>query len=202
MGVSKIRLRSLALLDGKIRHEEGVRLATLAATVPADQAIVEVGSYRGKSTCYLATGAAAGPGAHVYAIDLWTIGGQLGHTGKPNISAPYADPETYDVFLQQLDRAGVSNRVTPMVSSSQDAARDWEQPVGLLFIDAEHSYQACLADIEAWAHKVVPGGWIAFHDYKSHFPGVMRAVQERILASPEWADVQIDQSLLTARCVR
>lgn len=51
----------------------------------------------------------------------------------------------------------------------------------LVFIDAEHSYEATSADIRAWAPLVRAGGWISGHDYGSEwFPkfGVKRAVDE------------------------
>jgi hypothetical protein len=48
-----------------------------------------------------------------------------------------------------------------------------------VFIDADHSYQGCLADIKAWAPKVKPGGLISGHDYESpEHPGVKQAVDE------------------------
>jgi predicted O-methyltransferase YrrM len=202
MKLSKSQLRMLSRLDGKVALVEGTRLAELAALVPKDQAIVEVGSYRGKSACYLATGAKAGNGAHVYAVDLWTVGGQRDKHGGYGIKAPYSKPETFHAFLSQIELAGVADRVSPITSSSQDAARDWRKPIGLLFIDAEHSYEACLADIDAWSQHIVPGGWIALHDYSSHFPGVKRAAAERILDRPEWDSVQVDGTVLSARRVQ
>jgi cephalosporin hydroxylase len=48
-----------------------------------------------------------------------------------------------------------------------------------VFIDAGHSYQAVLADIDAWQPKVRPGGWLGGHDHHPKFPGVIRAVGER-----------------------
>lgn len=47
-----------------------------------------------------------------------------------------------------------------------------------VFIDAGHSYAAVKADIEAWAPKVSPGGWLGGHDYHPSHMGVMRAVDE------------------------
>lgn len=51
------------------------------------------------------------------------------------------------------------------------------------FIDADHSYEGCKADIDAWASKVKPGGWLCGHDYENpDFPkfGVTQAVTEYI----------------------
>jgi hypothetical protein len=47
-----------------------------------------------------------------------------------------------------------------------------------VFIDAGHSYEAVRQDIELWADKVRPGGWLGGHDYHPKFPGVIRAVNE------------------------
>jgi predicted O-methyltransferase YrrM len=41
-------------MDGLITHEIGETLARYSARVPAGEAIVELGSYKGMSTCYLA----------------------------------------------------------------------------------------------------------------------------------------------------
>jgi predicted O-methyltransferase YrrM len=51
--------------------------------------------------------------------------------------------------------------------------------VDLVFIDADHSYEACKQDIDIWLPKVRFGGMICGHDYKHpRFPGVQKAVDE------------------------
>jgi len=52
-----------------------------------------------------------------------------------------------------------------------------------VFIDANHTYQGCTADIEAWLPKVKVGGLLCGHDYKNtDFPEfeVDRAVDETV----------------------
>src|SRR5690606_27245307 len=44
-----------------------------AARVPAEQAIVEIGVYRARTTCWLASGAQSGHGAHVWGVDPWDL---------------------------------------------------------------------------------------------------------------------------------
>ena len=55
-------------------------------------------------------------------------------------------------------------------------------PIDFVFIDGDHSYDACRADIEAWTPFVKPGGVIAFHDFGSRADGVTRAIFEAIKA--------------------
>lgn len=50
--------------------------------------------------------------------------------------------------------------------------------LGLLYLDADHSYEGVMQDLEYWYGKVVPGGIIAGHDYLSPQYGVKRAVND------------------------
>lgn len=61
----------------------------------------------------------------------------------------------------------------------------------LVFIDADHSYEGCNADIAAWTPKVEAGGWIGGHDYRNpdpRFGGVDRAVDEAFPEGVETAE--------------
>jgi hypothetical protein len=44
------------------------------------------------------------------------------------------------------------------------AATEFSGSVGLLFVDADHDYEAIRADLRAWMPVVVQEGWVAFHD--------------------------------------
>lgn len=193
-------LTALKLLDGRIRDGEGLRLAELAARVDPEHHIVEIGSYKGKSTAHLALGAKKGLGAHVTAIDLWTIGGQRDKVGVARLDKEYATDEVSQVFTDQIASLQLEKQVTPWQCSSLEAALLWNnKPIGLLFIDAEHSYRACSADIRAWSQYIVPGGYIALHDYSDTFPGVIQAAEELIESNPSYENFQVQQALFTAR---
>lgn len=170
-------LVKLAGLDGLIPHEVGTRLAELAATVPPEHAIVEIGSYRGKSTCYLAAGARAGLGAHVFAVDPWdSPGNRTGRFG-------FADPTTRLAFHQQVATMGLSDRITAFRARSTDLARYWTRPIGLLYIDGSHTEEDVLLDWQAWSPFLAPRWIVAFDDYRTERnPGVARVV-DRLMAS-------------------
>lgn len=69
--------------------------------------------------------------------------------------------------------------ITLVESSSIEAAKNYKGPLlDSVWIDADHHYAECKADIEAWSHWVKPGGIICGHDYWHVHVGVMDAVNE------------------------
>ena len=166
----------LATLEGLISLEVGQALFDLASQVPADQAIVEIGSYKGKSTCFLARGAMSGRGTHVWAIDAWGLPG--------NTPGRFRFDKAFPAFMAQLATAGVAEHVTAVLAFSVDAAAKWGGPaIGLLYIDGSHYYEDVLADFTAWEPHLAPQAIIAWDDYASvRNPGVNRAVNELLAA--------------------
>jgi hypothetical protein len=47
-----------------------------------------------------------------------------------------------------------------------------------VFIDGDHHYAECKADIQVWSELIKPGGLICGHDYWAKDVGVMDAVNE------------------------
>lgn len=73
------------------------------------------------------------------------------------------------------------NRALIVRKPSIEAAKDFEDgSLDFVFIDADHSYEGCRADIAAWMPKIKPGGLLSGHDYDHpDFPfGVKHAVDE------------------------
>lgn len=165
---------NLAELEGLIPEDVGAVLAFYAAKVPRDQAIVEVGSYKGKSTCYLATGARDGDGAHVWAVDAWDTDGNV--TGRFG----FAEPTTREAFERQVRSMRLWSRITPLRGFSVDVAATWEGPkIGLLYIDADHQAHNVRADFRSWEPHLQPGAIVIFDDVDTkRNPGVRVVVDE------------------------
>lgn len=176
----------LAELDGLISRDVGELLYAFAALVSADQAIVELGSYRGKSTCYLATGAAIGNEAPVYAVDAWS---EEVSAWRYAVLAQLPSP-VFEDFTAQLDKTGVRDGVHIIRSLTTLAAELYDgPPVGLLYIDGDHSRDAVLADFRAWRHHLAPNAVVVFDDFGvTKNPGVSLAVGA-LEASGELTDV-------------
>jgi predicted O-methyltransferase YrrM len=70
-------------------------------------------------------------------------------------------------------------------AKSVQAAETLSGVFDFVFIDADHSYEGCRSDIEAWAGKIRAGGLLCGHDYDNvDYPqwGVKRAVDEYVAA--------------------
>lgn len=159
-------------------------LYRLASELPPGSNIVELGSYLGASTCFLAAGLATNGGTLV-AIDMWK-----------NETMPDGLRDTFTDFQRNI--AGVASRVRVLRKRTAEiTAEDVQPPVHLAFIDADHSYEATKADAEAMAPHLAPQGLLVFHDATT-FEGVGKAVGE-LLASGEWVLVGRQESLIWIR---
>lgn len=157
---------------GLTSRRAGRYLKGLAKLVPADQCIVEVGVYTGRSLLYMAEGSLAGNGAKVFGIDPWNL---------PRRSKPkYSSSKTYDYAMNAFQMSDAANLIVPIRDYGTAVADRWDGPkVGLLYIDADHRYLPVLEDFYAWKEHLAEGAVVAFDDYDlATFPGVVQAVDE------------------------
>jgi len=123
--------------------------------------VVEIGSYNGRSTHALLSG-----GAHVTAIDHFQGSAEHALTN-----------DTYQAFVRNVGH--FPNLAVLRMPSLDAAQRFADRSIDMVFIDADHSYEAVKADILAWAPKA--RRILCGHDYGlDSWPGVTLAVRELI----------------------
>lgn len=85
-----------------------------------------------------------------------------------------------------FDKAGIDpNRYHQIHSDSIECAKVWSEPVDLVFIDGEHSFEYVTIEGPLWYAHVKPGGVIAFHDYGTEFWGnLVQAINAMALGEP------------------
>ncbi len=154
-------------IKGFLDPQEGAALHQHVLETAMLGPCLEVGSYCGKSTVYLGT-AAKQAGSIVYAVDH--------HRGSEEhqLGEEYHDPDLYDSgvglmdsfreFRKAMRAADLENHVVPIVAASTVAARQWATPLGMVFIDGGHSWEAALNDYRSWVAHIRPGGILAIHD--------------------------------------
>lgn len=178
-------------IDGWLTPKEGRLLYDLARRSTGRGAIVEIGSWKGKSTIWLGRGSRRGHGVPVYAIDP--------HTGSPEHRQQYGAIETVAQFTRNLRRASVDTIVVPRVMTSEAAARAFTEPVELIFIDGAHEYESIKRDFELWFPKVIEGGVMAFHDTTLHrgagWPGPKRLVEDEVYRSTRFRNARFVDSI-------
>jgi len=162
-------------VEGLIRTDE-VRLLFLAAALPtAEGEVVEIGSFKGRSTVALAKGALWAGQHTVVACDPFT---------GPSPTDPEVDGSTHEEFAAALRRHGVAENVEVHRTLSGEMARDWSRPIRLLWIDGDHRYEGVKADVHGFFPHLAAGAVVAFHDVGcSAFPSVTGCFIEDVLLS-------------------
>lgn len=167
----------VASIEGWLHDLEGYCLFHLAGHGPGLGEIVEIGSYMGRSTAWLAAGTKTWAREKVTAIDHFQ-GSPEHQCGQPWESAALRqEGSNFGQFMENLRRLELDDYVTPIVATSEQAAAQWKNPVRLLFIDGDHSYEASKRDFELMAPFVIRQGIICFHDINA-WPGVTRFYDE------------------------
>lgn len=161
MDTTEVRHQT-ADVEGWLSEKEGLYLYSLARLVSKLGCIVEIGSWKGKSTIWLAMGSQAVGGGKVYAVDPHT-----------------PDGSSEKAFRENIKKAGVESIVVPMVMSSIEAVQGWQKPIGILWIDGDHKYRGVRSDFFGWYPHVVEGGVIALHDTLNR-KGVRKFVHRQI----------------------
>ncbi|MCP4644487.1 MAG: class I SAM-dependent methyltransferase [bacterium] len=184
--------------EGFLQPAEGYALYLLASLGSGAGEIVEIGSYMGKSTFWLARGAMDMAREHVTAVDHFIGSPEHREEGQWHSDVLEEEGTTFHAFMKNITNTGVAQYVNPIRSSSREAVQNWTQPIRLLFIDGEHSYEAVKQDFDMWFPFVCPGGIVAFHDFDAS-PHVNRVVSE-VLSDRQ--DVTEFFQILTLVCLQ
>jgi predicted O-methyltransferase YrrM len=157
-----------------LQFDEAALLYHLARDVQQGP-VAEIGRFKGGSTFIFATALPEG-------VELWSYDFHVAL--RPDMPGERLDEE----LRAALDRYDLARKVRLLVADSRTAEPPPE-PLELLFVDGDHSYEGAKADLERWGAFVRPGGHLLLHDavdsggYGNHYPGVARAVSE---IGPGW----------------
>jgi len=126
---------------------------------------VEVGVKEGENISYLLE---HNPNLFMYAVDPWTK-----QPGETETYEEWNMDVVYRNYLKSVEP--YKDRVETIREFSVEAASKFTQKVDFVFIDAQHNYKNCKADIDAWKGKCT---FLSGHDYWEDFPGIEQAVNE------------------------
>lgn len=173
-------------IDGLISLAEGELLYSLAVANKSG-AIVEIGSYKGKSTVCIASGSREGNNSPVYAIDP--------HMGtRYHTLDQYGIESTLDIFRKNIAKAKVTDIVIPMVQTSREAGVNWSMPIGMLFMDGSKDENIVENDFKTWLKWVPTGCIVCFHDWQD--PGMLKNIFRYVIRPGLFSKPKVVDSLL------
>jgi len=152
---------------GFLAEQEALRLFELAGEASLLGPCLEIGSYCGRSAAYLGLGCKQ-KGGLLFSIDHHR-GSEEQQPGQEYFDPELLDRETglvdtFRIFRATISDLSLEDTVIAIVARSQIVARCWRTPLGLVFIDGGHTFEAAYQDYNGWASHIVPGGYLVIHD--------------------------------------
>jgi hypothetical protein len=165
-------------VPGFLSKNEARFLGMMAACAPCPGVIVEIGSFKGKSTVMLGKLAQRYGIGPVVAIDPHNF-------SNPELSEHRSTPgaTSFDAFVKNIENAGVAECVEVHRAFSTDLAASWNRPIRFLWIDGDHGYRGAKADFDGFIPHLSPCGFVALHDALHAFSGPIRVFIEDVLRS-------------------
>ncbi len=152
---------------GFMPKDEGVALWRAALDAPAGT-MLEIGSYCGKSACYIGAAVRRRGDSTLFCVDHHR-GSEENQAGWEHHEPDLVDPvtgrmDTLPVFRRTVFDAGLEEVVVAVVGDGPRVAGSWSTPLSLLFIDGGHGAEPARLDYELWTPHVAEGGLLAIHD--------------------------------------
>ena len=154
-------------IKGFLDLNEGIALYEEVKKVSENNFCVEIGSYCGKSTCFI------GQACKENKSKLITIDHHKG-SEEQQLGELYFDAEVYDeklgrvntlpLLIKNLAKFDLEDVVKPLVMDSISASKIVENNADLIFIDGSHTFESAESDYELWKNKIKKGGTLAIHD--------------------------------------
>jgi MMP 1-O-methyltransferase len=176
------KIEKYKAIEGWLSEKEAVGLFDVARRLKPNSVVVEIGSWKGKSTYCLAMGLKAGK---VFAIDPFNAEGEPG--SKEIYEQTRGDQPLLEQFRQTFEENGLSQKVEPKMGYSSLFIGEFPV-IDFLFIDGDHSIPGCDFDFTHYAPKIKEGGFLAFHDFNPSRDelGPTWVIKNKVLNNPEY----------------
>ena len=145
-----------------ISEDDAKALASLLRShASQDMKVIELGSFTGSSSLAMLPVISQWHG-RLYCID-WFKGSPGEGGSQLNL---YRDHDVLNVFRTNIREAGFEDRVFTMIGTTDVAAElVGNETADVIFIDADHRYDAVWRDIVTWYPKLKKGGILCGHDF-------------------------------------
>ena len=154
-------------IKGFLSEHEGSALFEYCEKFCIGGVAVEIGSYCGKSACYLGY-ACKKNNSKLFSIDH--------HHGseEQQYGEEYFDEDIYDfdekrvntlpLFLENISKFNLTAHIEPIIDTSENASKLLQSDIDFVFIDGSHTFESARNDFACWSPKIREGGILAIHD--------------------------------------
>lgn len=157
--IVNLRIRGVERIEGFLSPYEAAMLYRFASLLPQNSIALEIGSWKGKSTYCLAKGLSRGL---VIAIDPFDAFGEEGSAEVYNKSK--GDLPLIKQFQNNMTSLGVLDKIKILRGYSRDFVGHVPE-FDLLFIDGNHSIEACEFDYLSYSPYLRSKGYLLLHDF-------------------------------------
>ena len=162
-------------IPGMITPEAGKFLYSLCYMQDLEGDVVEIGSWQGRSSTFLARAVKESGNGNFYAIDHF--GGNVGKEELYAINGSLSSLK--DSFNDNLSRFGLIDSVNLLdMVNTQACEKIKGKKIRFLFIDGDHTKDGVKKDIELFFPQLEKGSIVVFDDYFEGFSGLIEAVDE------------------------
>jgi len=162
-------------IPGMITPEAGKFLYSLCYMQDLEGDVVEIGSWQGRSSTFLARAVKESGNGDFYAIDHF--GGNPGKADFYKINGSLSNLK--DSFNDNLSRFGLIDSVNLLDMVNTQACEKLKgKKIRFLFVDGDHTKDGVKKDIELFFPQLEKGSIVVFDDYFKAFPGLIDAVDE------------------------
>lgn len=170
-------LNGIKTIKSTTTLEECIILYSYVKQLESNAIIVELGTGLGRATAAMAY-ACVGSSRRIYTIDDYSQGARFTQEVNTEWSANAAQ--------ENIKRLGLNKHVAFLNSATTDSKllTAIPMPIDMLFIDAAHTYQEVINDIEFWKETLRKNGIMCGHDWSFEYSDgreVIKAVAKTVL---------------------
>jgi predicted O-methyltransferase YrrM len=165
-------------IPGMVKIDAAELLYAICVIQDVEGDVLEIGSWQGKSTSYLARGVKDSANGHLFAVDHFK-----GNVGKEHLYNIEGDSGALkERFERNMRSLGLHDVITLIPYPSEHAYSYLaDRRLRFLFIDGDHTEAGVTRDIELFCPLVLAGGIVVFDDFDDSSPGVVSSVEQWIL---------------------
>lgn len=170
--LTRIKITPATKIEGYMTDKELVALSIIASS---SKIFIEIGSWLGRSSNAIAESVKG----VLFCIDTWNGTENEGdnHSQARGLDGDYA----FRCFIRNNQKHIINNKIIPLRMNSENGLSvisELNIEPDVIFIDADHSYEAVKKDINMAKKTIKNGGFICGHDYSNDWKGVKKAVSD------------------------